>query len=413
LIDLAIIGGGPAGSAAALEARRRGLKVTIWDRERFPRDKVCGEFLSAESVPLLENEIPEVFGNASVIDHAEFVSARGRVLGFALPHPSRGLSRRALDEALWRAAARAGAATREGEAVRRVRRLHANGDASWEIEAESGEAEAARSLVIACGRWWRIEGLDSPARSGNKKAAGQWLGVKAHFRGVEPRRAVEMFYFPGGYCGIAPVEDGLYNACCLVHRDLARSGTASAAKDFAAWIGAIARHEALNERLRGAVQEGETVTTAPVRPARRCASCDGALFAGDAAGFLDPFTGDGISMALHSGRLAAEVFAENSAANPARRRRSAALEYEVRLRESVRRSFAVAGALRTLVRAPGAVQEVVAAAMIPHVGERLHAGTRWRSGRDAFESAPEKQGGTPSLRSHKSQTAPGGRPRRS
>ena len=78
MIDLAIIGGGPAGSAAALEARRRGLKVAIWERERFPRDKVCGEFVSAESVPLLKNVIPEVLQNASVITRAEFVSPRGR-----------------------------------------------------------------------------------------------------------------------------------------------------------------------------------------------------------------------------------------------------------------------------------------------------------------------------------------------
>jgi flavin-dependent dehydrogenase len=381
LIDLAIVGGGPAGTAAALEARRRGLKVTIWERERFPRDKVCGEFISAESVPLLRNEIPEALENASVITRAEYVSSRGRVLGFELPHPARGLSRRALDAALWNAAERAGAGTREGEAVRRVRRLHAEGDGGWEIEPGSGEAQAARSLLIACGRWWRIEGLDSPAQSGREKAAGQWLGVKAHFRGVEPRRAVEMFYLPGGYCGLAPVEDGMYNACCLVHRSLAGGGAASATRNFAAWIGAIARHAALNERLRGAVQEGETVTTAPVRPARRRASCDGALFAGDAAGFLDPFTGDGISMALHSGRLAAGILAQDSAAHGAGNRGAAAREYEARLNQSVRRSFALAGALRTLVRAPARLQDVAAAAMIPQLGQRLHAGTRWRGRR--------------------------------
>jgi flavin-dependent dehydrogenase len=381
LIDLAIIGGGPAGSAAALEARRRGLKVAIWERARFPRDKVCGEFVSAESVPLLENEVPEVFDKASVINRAEFVSSCGRAQGFELPRPARGLSRRALDAALWQAAKRAGAAMKEGEAVRRVRRLHGNRDGGWEIESESG-AETANSLVIACGRWWRIEGLDSPARKGRKEAAGHWLGVKAHFRGVAPRRAVEMLYFPGGYCGLAPVEEGIYNACCLVHRSLAREVAAGATKDFAAWIGAVARHAALNERLRGAVQEGETVTTAPVRPARRRASWGGALFAGDAAGFLDPFTGDGISTALHSGWLAAEVLAKDLAANRASVGGVAARAYEMRLNESVRRSYAVAGALRALVRAPAWLQDVAAAAMIPRFGPRLHAGTRWRAPRN-------------------------------
>ncbi len=412
MIDLAIVGGGPAGTAAALEARRRGLMVTIWDGEQFPREKVCGEFVSAESVPLLEKEIPEVLESASVITRAEFISPRGRARGFDLPRPARGLSRRSLDAALWQAAERAGATVKEGEAVRRVRRRHGNHDGGWKIEAESGGEEAARSLVIACGRWWRIEGLDSPAAQDRKEAVGHWLGVKAHFRGIEPRSAVEMFYFQGGYCGLAPVEDGLYNACCLVHRGLAREGTANATKDFAAWIGAVARHAALSERLRGAVQEGETVTTAPVRPSRRRASCDGALFAGDAAGFLDPFTGDGISVALHSGRLAAEVLA-NYLSGRVADCSVAARVYEKRLNESVRWSYAVAGALRTLVRAPGAVQKVVAAAMIPRLGRRLHAGTRWRPGRGAFESGPEKKGEAPPFRLHKSQTAPGGRSRRS
>ena len=148
-MDRAIVGGGPAGTAAALEARRRGLMVTIWDREQFPREKVCGEFVSAESVPLLENVIPEVLQNASVITRAEFVSPRGRGQGFDLVHPARGLSRRALDEALWQAAARAGARAREGDPVRRVRRRPGNRDGGWEVAAESGAAQAARSLVIA------------------------------------------------------------------------------------------------------------------------------------------------------------------------------------------------------------------------------------------------------------------------
>ena len=57
-LDLAIIGGGPAGTAAALEACRQGLSVGIWERDRFPRDKVCGEFISSEAHPILQNEIP-------------------------------------------------------------------------------------------------------------------------------------------------------------------------------------------------------------------------------------------------------------------------------------------------------------------------------------------------------------------
>jgi flavin-dependent dehydrogenase len=387
LTDLAIIGGGPAGSATALEARRRGLRVAVWERERFPRDKVCGEFISAESIPLLQAEIPGVVARASFITRAEFISPRGRAQGFQLPLPARGLSRRALDEALWKAAAGAGATMREGAAVERLRVVAGGQGPRWEIECEDGQIEPARSLAVACGRWWRIEGLKSPAGEGRKNATGHWLGVKAHFTGVAPRAAVEMFYFPGGYCGLAPVEDGMYNACCLVHRSLVREVPAGAPQDFAGWISAVARHPALNQRLRGASQEGATATTAPVQPARRRTSWGRALFVGDAAGFLDPFTGDGISMALHSGRLAAEVLA-NGLASETPDHPNALRTYEARLNQSVRRSYAVAGLVRTLVRAPASLQDA-AAGMIPWLGRRLHAGTRWRASHEAAEGASQ------------------------
>lgn len=377
--DVAIIGGGPAGAAAALEAQRRGLRAAIWERERFPRDKVCGEFISPESIPLLESEIPESFQRAPSITRAEFISIRGIAYGFALPRPARGLSRRLLDASLWQAAARAGARVKEGEAVLRVQKFALKGGApdGWEIETENGAVERARALVVACGRWWKLEGFPSPALE--ERNSGPWLGAKAHFRGVAPRPAVEMFFFPGGYCGLAPVEDGITNACCLVHRRLVREAGAAGAKDFAAWIARVARHPALNERLRNAVQDGETVTTAPVRPARRRAECGGALLIGDAAGFLDPFTGDGISMALHSGHLAVEELAKRLQARESNLH-MAAQTYAQRLQESVERSYAVAGLVRALVCAPAVIQQSAAAA-IPWLGVRLLAGTRWRVSR--------------------------------
>lgn len=375
MIDLAIIGGGPAGTAAALEARRQGINVTVWECERFPRDKVCGEFISSESVHLLELNIPELLETASVISRAEFISKTGNAGGFLLPAPARGLSRRTMDEGMWRAAGRAGADIRLHETVRRVTLLQKGG--VWEVETADGSRETARSLLVACGRWWRIDGLNSPAHRDRNEVATPWLGAKAHFKSVRPRQAVEMFCFPGGYCGLAPVEKGLYNACCLVHRDIVRNSKVGAVADFAAWIKTISHHPALNERLRGATQEGSTVTTAPVYTGRRCATLGEVLFAGDASGFIDPFTGGGISMALQSGTLAGMELAKEL------RRdlpdlRSAARIYEGYLNESVGRSFVVAKLLRTLVRANAYVQHL-GVRVISRLGPRLTEGTRWRA----------------------------------
>lgn len=378
LADLAIIGGGPAGTAAALEARRHGMKVAIWDRDQFPRDKVCGEFLSAESVPLLNQEIPAVLERASVIRRSEFISPSGRVRAFDLPQPGRGLSRWVLDEGLWQAAEKAGARARVGEAIRSVRRLDpsAHQGATWEVKSESGFSTRTKSLLVACGRWWTIDGLPSPARERKSDAAGPWMGAKAHYADLAHRDAVEMYYFPGGYCGLAPVEDGKYNACCLVHRRLVRREAAGSLENFALWLRNVAHHPALAARLDGAVQTSETVSTAPLRPARLRAEYDGALLAGDAAGFLDPFTGDGISIAMHSGRLAAQELAGAWSRMDSNMDR-VAVSYRRRLGGAVRRSYMVAGLLRALVSAPAGLQ-ASAASVLPRLGKRLLQETRWR-----------------------------------
>ncbi|HLY60071.1 MAG TPA: FAD-dependent monooxygenase [Terriglobia bacterium] len=378
LVDLAIIGGGPAGTAAALEARRHGMKVAIWDRDRFPRDKVCGEFLSAESIPLLDQEIPALLERASHIRRSEFISPAGRVHEFDLPQAGRGLSRWVLDEAMWQAAETAGARARAGEAIRNLRRLDpsAHHGANWELKSENGSSTLAGSLLVACGRWWSIDGLPSPARECKADAVGPWMGAKAHFSEVAHRRAVEMYYFPGGYCGLAPIEDWQYNACCLIHRRLVRESAAGSLEDFALWLRNVAHHPALAARLHGAVQTSMTVSTAPLRPARRRAGNDGTLLAGDAAGFLDPFTGDGISMALHSGRLAAQELAGAWSRMETSLERSAA-SYRRRLDGAVRRSYWVAKLLRALVSAPAGLQSS-AAAVLPKLGRRLLEETRWR-----------------------------------
>lgn len=382
LIDLAIIGGGPAGTAAALEARRRGLEVVLWERDFFPRDKVCGEVLSAEALPILAEEIPAALRRAAVIRRAEFVSRRGRTYAFTLPQPGAGLSRRLMDEALWRAAAESGARSEERTAVHGVRRA-AGGP--WILELHNGALQQAILLIVACGRWWTLDGLPSSAgrqrdrsRPDLAESAG-WLGVKAHFRGLQRCDAVEMYFFPGGYCGVAPVEDGLYNACCLVHRSLARGACGCSPGEFAAWMRRVGRHPALDERLGSGSQVSRTVTTAGMRLGGQSGVRNGALLVGDAAGFIDPFTGSGISMALNSGRLAARILAQ------ARFRPSEMTwddevepEYRRRRRTATGRGYAFAALIRMLVSARADVQEA-AARLIPRFGAQLAAETRWRS----------------------------------
>jgi flavin-dependent dehydrogenase len=377
LTDLSIIGGGPAGTSAAIHALRSGLTVSIFERDTFPRDKVCGEFISSESLNMLKCAIPAATDGGATIRSAEFVSQRGRVLAFPLPHSCLGLSRRVLDWSLWQSAQSLGADARAGVAARKVSRMVGAGQRFWEIETEDGERHCARRLLAACGRWWRLEGLASPVEAHKVDCSGEWLGAKAHFRGVAPRDVVEMYFFPGGYCGLAPIEEGLYNACCLVRTSLSKQATANV-NHFASWLRQVANSPALAERLRAAAQVGPTVATAPVQPKRGRPVQQDVTLAGDAAGFLDPFTGEGISMALHGGRLAALEIArsvgENSRSSPGQEWN----RYRKRMAASGGRSYFVAGLLRALVTAPSRVQELAASAIPAWLGSHLLQQTRWR-----------------------------------
>jgi menaquinone-9 beta-reductase len=379
-MDLGIIGGGPAGTMAAVEAARSGLGVVVWDGATFPRDKVCGEFLSPESIPLLKKVIPAELSRAAAIRRAEFYSKKGHCHSVIFSRPGAGLSRRALDHALWRAAATAGAACHQNEAVIRVGKCRSSAvddGAVWEAAPATVNPFRVRGLLLACGRWWKVDGLPSPVEArGKRNGAGEWVGAKAHFAGIEPRDAVEMYFFQGGYCGLAPIEDGIYNACFLVHRALARSCRGSGITDFRRWVNKIAGHPPLAARLRSGVQASETIATAPVFPARRSSVLEGALAIGDAAGFLDPFTGDGISIALHSGQLAA---CELTRGLRQASSMQAAQRYRSQLDQSVRRSYFCATILRALLRAPGDLQDWIAGALPSFASARFLSATRWRA----------------------------------
>jgi flavin-dependent dehydrogenase len=376
-LDLAIIGGGPAGTAAALEARRQGLSVAIWERDRFPRDKVCGEFISSEALPLLQSEIPSTVARGAEILRAEFVCDNGLSRPFRLPHPALGLSRRRLDAALWQACEAAGVEVHEGKAARSVCKLGSGGRQTpvWEIETAAGNIQKANALIVACGRWWAIEGLSSPVGRPGTLTRGDWIGAKAHFAGIPSRDRIEMYFFRGGYCGLAPVEDGACNVCCLVRREQLRQSRPKALEDFATWLAQISHLGALEKRLRGAQQVSAAVTTAPVHLSRRQAAQRAALMVGDAAGFLDPFTGEGISMALHSGRLAARAVA--SALSEGFDSQSAAEIYGQKLSQAVRRSYRIAAMARGLIHGPAWLRGTVTAPL-PWAGKHLVRETRWR-----------------------------------
>jgi len=342
--DLVVAGGGPAGTAAAITAARLGARVLLLERGRLPRHKVCGEFVSPEALGLLrallrDNSPAQAMLEAAPQIHEARVLAGTQCLRFPLPAPAVSISRFDLDAALWRAAEAAGVEARQAVAVLEI------GEGTTFSVATSEGRFAAKSVVDASGRWSNL----NPAAANQPRPSRrwQWMGIKAHFEEKNPSPSTDLYLFDGGYCGAQPAGAGRVNACAMVRSDRARSLPE-----------VFALNPALRERSRAWREVTEAVVTAPLifRAPRSLRS--GVLLAGDAAGFLDPFAGDGISAALHSGALAAEALADLW-----RERiswKQAALSYQRKYEGALRPAFRTAGRIRWLLRTPAALHAPVA-----------------------------------------------------
>jgi flavin-dependent dehydrogenase len=283
--DFAIAGGGPAGCAAAMRAARAGVRVLLLERGRYPRQKVCGEFLSASGATLLQG-LDSGLARHLVESAPRIARARlfldGKTIAMQIEPPAASVTRHALDFAMWQACREAGVDCRQQTAVESI-----SGGGPFEIRTSAGTFRT-RAMLVAAGRWSNLRG-DRPDGS------ERWIGLKAHFRENSPPASVDLYFFEAGYCGVQAVGPDTVNACAMVRADAARTLQE-----------AFHLHPELERRSNGWQPASEAVSTSPLvfsapQPVDGCI-----LHAGDAAGFIDPFLGDGMSLALCSGVLAAD-----------------------------------------------------------------------------------------------------------
>ncbi|HEY1730553.1 MAG TPA: NAD(P)/FAD-dependent oxidoreductase [Terriglobales bacterium] len=286
--DLAVVGAGPAGASSGITAARLGANVVLFEAKSFPRHKVCGEFVSAESLDVLVELFRDSESGRRLVDSAGVLRrARlflgGRTIDAPVSPPAVSITRYDLDAALWESARLAGVEARSNCEVTSI-----TGDGPFQLTTAAG-SYFARALVIAAGRWSQFA-ADRVVPPGPK-----WIGVKGHFRESDPSPSTDLYFFEEGYCGVQPVSASTVNACAMVRSDRATSLPE-----------AFALHPRLAERSASWEAGMSPVSTAPLiyrqpRPAQ-----GNILYAGDAAAFIDPFVGDGISIALRSGKTAAE-----------------------------------------------------------------------------------------------------------
>jgi menaquinone-9 beta-reductase len=281
--DIAVVGAGPAGNAAAITAARTGQRVLVLDKDEFPRHKVCGEFISFESTRLLRSLLPPLDPRSFPEIQRVRLFRGEQVYEGVLRSPALSIARYDLDAMLLDAARQGAAEVRLRQRVLQVTQQHNR----FTIATEAGEVDA-RHVINASGRW-------SELREDRSLPSDRWIGIKQHFAEADAPASTDLYFFPGGYCGVQPISAERINVSALVR-----------AQDARTMAEVIVRSDALTRRSHGWTPVSETITTAPIVFGPPYPVSRGMANVGDAAAFIDPFLGDGIAIAVQTGALAVQ-----------------------------------------------------------------------------------------------------------
>lgn len=378
VVDVAIVGGGPAGSTLASLLSLRGSSVALIERDSFPRDKLCGEFLSYDALPIADAlEITPALDRAGApfIRHCRMVG-RHRTFGFELPCAARGVSRLLLDELLHR-----GAIERGATAVRAT----ATAVSADRVETTEGMIEA-RAVVGAWGRWGRFDAL--LGRGFVRDQRHRNFGFKRHYRTVassngSPADTIDLHSFRGGYLGVNAVEGGLVNICGLV---TAQRLTGLRGK-WGAFVDTLRTEEPALDRLYAShepAQEG-FLSSEPVIFRARSACEMGIFMVGDASGVIDPLTGNGMAMAMQSALLAAGALRRLLDGTG---RNTVEQQYRAAHRAMFARRIAWSRPVGFLLSHPSLLSAALACVRSPSAGRLL--ASRTRADRDAIARMTER-----------------------
>jgi geranylgeranyl reductase family protein len=310
--EVAVIGAGPAGAAAAIVAASAGRRVLLLDKATFPRDKICGDGITTGALRLLEDlgVQPDAVGSWTEVHDIHVGGPSGHVVTFPLP-TGRGqyavVARRAdLDHAIVERARAVGAEVREGVSV-----VGATEDGDGvTLELDDGTTVRAANVIAADGMWSPTRKLLGTAVPGY---LGEWHAFRQYFRNTGPAaRDLWVWFEPDllpGYAWSFPLPDGGANVGFGIQR-----GAKIATKEMKAlWPELLARpHIAAVLGPDAVPEDRHQAWPIPARVGEVALSAGRVLWVGDAAAVTDPMTGEGIGQALLTGRLAAEAILSSS-----------------------------------------------------------------------------------------------------
>ncbi len=282
--DVVIVGAGPAGSSAALRLARAGYDVTLLERSRFPRTKVCGDYLSAAGVSLLDEL--DIAGSVLAGAHPIRTIALhgfGEHLRVTLPERALALPRSTLDERLRQAALDAGAQLLHGSFLRAE--CEPRGMAIHVRKAEGSEVQmSARVLLGADGAWSSV--AQRCGLSSRRRHAGRWA-IGGHLRDQHASNELEMYIGTDGYYARNPLSATVTNSMLVLPKPVKPDQA-----------DAIVAHLSAGERRFEPEKIERTVAIGPLAYRASRIMRGRVLLTGDAAELLDPFIGQGVTTAL-------------------------------------------------------------------------------------------------------------------
>jgi flavin-dependent dehydrogenase len=307
--DVVIVGAGPAGSSAAIRLCMAGLRVALIEKKRFPREKLCGEFISPECLKYFEElgVVPEIDRSAgTVLRETIFFTRKGRGISFKSEwfsdhnQTALGLSRAEMDDVLLLRAKKVGVDVHEETTASEV--ILVEGKAVG-IKIRSGVETSAIFAGLIMDASGRSNALTRQFENDVIKRPAKFVAFKTHLNGaILTENACEIYCYNGGYGGCNRVENGLYNLCFIVSAELV--------KRIGSDPDTIMRQVVCeNHRAANVLHNAKVVKPWLAVPIDRFGRAElvpasGLITIGDAAAFIDPFTGSGILLALESAKIA-------------------------------------------------------------------------------------------------------------
>ena len=300
--DVIVVGGGLAGLVNAIKLAEAGLEVLLVEKKQYPFHKVCGEYISNEVVPYLEDAgLYPAHMQPAAINQFLLSDTRGKHASVQLGLGGFGISRYAYDAFLYEQALKAGAKVVCGKQVE----AFTFQNNAFTVTLSHGQQYQCQLLIGAYGKRAR---LDKTLNRQFTQRPAPYVGVKYHIKTDFDHHTVALHNFEGGYCGLSRIENGLYNLCYLSRRSqLKLHGSIPALeaevlcrnpflKDvFAHAEFVFDKPEVINE-----------VSFAPKQPVE-----NHMLMCGDTAGLITPLCGNGMAMAIHAAKLLSELIVQH------------------------------------------------------------------------------------------------------